>query len=44
MLGGADGRTLFLCTAVGSQEDLARGKTNGAIETVRVEVPHAGLP
>ena len=44
MLGGADGRTLFLCTAVGSQEELARGQTKGAIESVRVEVPHAGLP
>ncbi len=44
MLGGADGRTLFLCTAVGSQGDLAQGKTRGAIETVRVAVPHAGLP
>lgn len=44
MLGGADGRTLFLCTAVGSQEELAQGKTRGAIETVRVESPRAGLP
>jgi sugar lactone lactonase YvrE len=44
MLGGSDGRTLFLCTAVGSQEELAQGKTQGAIETVHVAVPHAGLP
>ena len=44
MLGGEDGRSLFLCTAVGSQGELAEGRTRGAIETVRVDVPHAGLP
>ncbi len=43
MLGGDDGRTLFLCTAPGT------GPENGArrearIRTARVDVPRAGLP
>jgi len=43
MLGGADRRTLFVCTADAS--DPAQTDTmRGAIETVRVEVPGAGLP
>jgi hypothetical protein len=43
MLGGADRRTLFICTADAS--DPARtGSMRGAIETVRVDVPGAGLP
>jgi len=36
MLGGPDGRTLFLCTAVDNE--------HGAIEIVNVDAPHAGLP
>ena len=44
MLGGADGRTLFLCTSEGSQQDRVEGRSRGWIETVRVDVPHAGLP
>lgn len=36
MLGGPDGCTLFLCTAVDNE--------HGALETVTVDVPHAGLP
>jgi sugar lactone lactonase YvrE len=44
MLGGADRRTLFLLTAETSLEDLQQGKSKGYIETVRVEVPGAGLP
>jgi sugar lactone lactonase YvrE len=43
MLGDADRRTLFLCTAPASGPDRA-GKTDGKIETVRVTVPGAGLP
>lgn len=37
MLGGPDRKTLFLCTA----DNLYRG---GRIETVRVDIPGAGLP
>ena len=44
MLGGADRRTLFLLTAETSLEDLQHGKSKGYIETVRVDVPGAGLP
>jgi sugar lactone lactonase YvrE len=43
MLGGADGRTLFICTATGSGPERA-GKTDGKIEHVPVAVPRAGLP
>lgn len=44
MLGGDDRRTLFLCTAQTTEQDLAEGKSAGWIETVRVEVPGAGRP
>jgi len=43
MLGGADRRTLFVCTADDS-DPAATESARGAIETVRVEVPGAGLP
>jgi sugar lactone lactonase YvrE len=43
MLGGADRRTLFACTSTGSGPAMA-DKRDGAIETVRVDVPGAGLP
>lgn len=43
MLGGADGRTLFLCTSISSNPQDA-DKKKGRIETVRVDVPRAGLP
>ncbi len=43
MLGGEDRRTLFLCTSTGSGPAMAQ-KTDGAIETIRVDVPGAGLP
>jgi sugar lactone lactonase YvrE len=44
MLGGADRRDLFICTARGHMpEDLAKGRA-GNIEVVRVDVPAAGLP
>jgi sugar lactone lactonase YvrE len=39
MLGGADGRTLFVLTS-----DLAREGKVGKIETVSVDVPGAGFP
>lgn len=39
MLGGPDGRTLFVLTS-----DLARDGKVGKIETVRVDVPAAGFP
>ena len=42
MLGGADRRTLFVCTSTGSGPAMA-DKRDGAIETVRVDVPGAGL-
>ncbi len=43
MLGGADRRTLYLCTATASGPGMA-AKRDGAIEAVRVEVAGAGLP
>ena len=43
MLGGADRRTLYVCTAAGSGS-AAAGKRSGRIEQVRVEVPGDGLP
>lgn len=44
MLGGDDRRTLYLLTAETTQPELARGKSKGWIETVRVDVAGAGLP
>ncbi len=43
-LGGDDRRTLFLCTAETTLQDLGQGKSIGWIETVRVALPGAGLP
>jgi sugar lactone lactonase YvrE len=43
MLGGADGRTLFICTAGDSDPERTVAR-NGRIETVRVDVARAGLP
>jgi len=43
-LGGEDRRTLFTCTARTTPADMAQGKSAGWIETVRVDVPGAGLP
>ena len=43
MLGGADQRTLFVVTNVGSGPAVAEKKA-GRIETVQVDVPGAGLP
>jgi sugar lactone lactonase YvrE len=44
MLGGGDGRTLFVLTAKGPSEELAAGKAQGRIWTTRVDSPAAGLP
>ena len=43
MLGGEDKRTLFVCTNVGSGPEIA-SKKSGKIETLRVDIPGAGLP
>jgi sugar lactone lactonase YvrE len=44
MLGGDDRRTLFVCTAATSDPARCRAEATGRIETVRVDVPGAGLP
>ena len=43
-LGGDDGRTLFLLSADSSNEAEIAGQGTGVIRTMRVDVPHAGLP
>lgn len=43
MLGGADRRTLYVCTNSGSGPAMAE-KTDGRIEAIAVDVPGAGLP
>ncbi len=43
MLGGADRRRLYICTAPGTDEE-ARNRGEGAIEWLPVEVPGAGYP
>ena len=44
MLGGEDGRTLYLCTANTIGPELAQGISTGWIETVKADTPRAGLP
>ncbi len=44
MLGGEEGRTLFLCTAPTHERDVAREKRGGRIEMRTVDVPRAGRP
>lgn len=44
MLGGDDGRTLYICTSPTSGEERAAGNGVAYIEVARVDVPHAGLP
>ena len=46
MLGGEDGKTLFICTsnASGVDPDSALRERSGKIETVEVDVPGAGKP
>jgi sugar lactone lactonase YvrE len=43
-LGGDDGRTLFVLCATGTHEADVAGKGQGAIFTLPVDSPHAGLP
>lgn len=43
MLGGDDGKTLYICTASGSGPH-AEARRDGRIEAMTVAVPHAGLP
>ena len=44
MLGGADGRTLFICTAPDFQEEARRNAREASLVTARVDTPRAGLP
>ena len=44
MLGGPDGRTLFIATAPNSDPEKCRATRGGRIEITQVEVPRAGLP
>jgi sugar lactone lactonase YvrE len=44
MLGGDDGRTLFVCVAATLPEDKSFRNDRASILMTRVEVPHAGLP
>jgi sugar lactone lactonase YvrE len=44
MLGGDDGRTLFILCAPTARPEKVAGRAAGAIFTTRVESPHAGLP
>jgi len=44
MLGGDDGKTLFLCVAPDSDEAARKAARQARLLSVRVAVPHAGLP
>ena len=46
MLGGEDGKTLFVCTSNGSgvDPDAALREKSGKIEIVEVDVPGTGRP
>jgi sugar lactone lactonase YvrE len=44
MLGGAEGRTLFVCTAATSDPKTCEVERTGRIEFTEVDVPRAGLP
>ena len=44
MLGGADGRSLFVCTSKSAVANECRAAANASIEVARVDVPSAGLP
>ena len=44
MLGGADGRTLFLCAAPDFDEHARSAARDAQLLAVRVDVPHAGRP
>jgi sugar lactone lactonase YvrE len=42
--GGPDRQTLFLCSAVTTMDELARGLSSGRIHTMRAPAPGAGWP
>jgi sugar lactone lactonase YvrE len=44
MLGGADRRDLYICTALGHMPEVVKAVAGGKIEVVRVDVPGAGWP
>jgi sugar lactone lactonase YvrE len=44
MLGGADGRTLFICAAPDFQEEARKNAREASLMTARVDTPRAGLP
>jgi sugar lactone lactonase YvrE len=44
MLGGADGRTLFICAAPDFQEEARKNAREASLMTARVDAPRAGLP
>ncbi|QIG43078.1 SMP-30/gluconolactonase/LRE family protein [Nocardioides anomalus] len=44
MLGGSDGRTLFICCAPDFDEHARSAAREATIRAVTVDVPHAGLP
>lgn len=44
MLGGADGRTLFLCSAPDFHEEARKHVREASLVTTRVDTPRAGLP
>jgi hypothetical protein len=44
MLGGADGRTWFICTAPDFQEEARKNAREASLLTTRVDTPRAGLP
>jgi sugar lactone lactonase YvrE len=44
MLGGADGRTLYLCSAPDFHEQARSAAREAELLAVTVDVPHAGLP
>jgi sugar lactone lactonase YvrE len=43
-LGGENRRTLFMCTALGEQEQIRNGQSKGQILQVEVSIPGAGRP
>jgi len=44
MLGGPDGRTLYLCSAPDFQEEARKNAREGRLLALDVDVPHAGRP
>lgn len=44
MLGGDDGRTLFICVAPDSDEHARMGSRDARILSTTVDIPHAGTP